>query len=338
MAQLLAFASILVATGVAVSLLMALPAVALAETAGEENAAGRARVWLAALLVPALAGLLAAIRALVLHSQGPGASPHLGGERPHPCLIPLARAPGGDALLTAFAWLALLLALAAILRAAIAMIRSHLLRGMVLASGARLEADPAVWEIEAATPMSFTAGLLRPVMVISTALSDRLSEAELRAVIAHERAHCRRRDNILRALAKICATLTALTPTAWFYRSRLVSALEEAADDEALRQGVRPADLQAVLVAMERVARRRPREPSLASLLIPAPAAPESRRRRLEALADHTPSTGFSRGRAPAIIAATTGIVVVAVLMIIARQPVDDGLYCAAEQIISTVR
>ena len=56
MPQLLAGAGILVATAGAVSLLLLLPAMALAETAGERNAAGRAGIWLAALLLPPAAG------------------------------------------------------------------------------------------------------------------------------------------------------------------------------------------------------------------------------------------------------------------------------------------
>ena len=79
MPELLAAASILVAMAGAVSLLLALPAAAVAETAGEADAASRARTWLAVLILPPLAGVLAAVWALSLHAQGLVASPHLGG-------------------------------------------------------------------------------------------------------------------------------------------------------------------------------------------------------------------------------------------------------------------
>jgi len=339
MALLLAGAGMLVATAAAVSLLMALPAAALAEAAGESNAAGRARVWLAALLVPPLAGLAAAIRALLLYAQGLGATPHLGGLRPHLCLLPMVNAPAGAFALRALAWLSLLLIAAAVLRVAAGAISGHLLRRMMIDSGAPLDpADaqgPPVLAVELRRPVSFTAGLLRPVIVISTALSGRLAPEELRAIIGHERAHARRRDNLLALLADGCATLLLLVPTAWYARRRLRAAIEQAADDEAVVRGVAPEALVGALRAVESAANGVPRAPTLAALLIPEPAEPAQRRARLQGEA---PARSAADGRAHALVATAVGVVLIAVLLLAARQPIEDSLFCAAEQLIAAVR
>ncbi|MGC9317247.1 MAG: M56 family metallopeptidase [Armatimonadota bacterium] len=338
MALLLAAASTTVITAASVSLLMAIPAAALAETAGESNAAGRARVWLAALCVPPLLGVLVTGWALGLYAQGPGASPHLGGFRPHLCLVPLVTAPGGAVAVQAFAWLSLLLTVAAVARMLGTTFSAHLLRRMMLASGVALDGDgqtPLLVEI--GRPVCFTAGLLRPVTVLSTSLRARLSCRELRAVLAHERAHLRRRDNLARLLADAATTLLVIMPTVWYYRRRLRSALEEAADDAAVAMGTQPEELAGALAAMEAAADRGPRQPSLAELLIPEPALPAARRRRLEAIEEQPLSPAGRRGRTAMLLAAVVGVAVVAVLLIVARRPLEDGLYCAVEQIVVAV-
>jgi Zn-dependent protease with chaperone function len=337
MAPLLAGAAVMVATAAAVSLLMALPAAALAETAGEANAAGRARVWLAALVVPPLAGLAAASWGLILHAQGVGASPHIGGLRPHMCVVPLREAPSGAFTLRLLAWGALLLVTAAVLRTVASAVRSHLLRRMALASGGRLTEREGELLVELGRPVSFSAGLLRPVIVVSTSLAEAVDESALRAILAHERAHARRRDNLRWMLAEGCATLLAAMPTAWYFRARLREAVEEAADDAAVTSGVAPADLRSALDAAGRAAQRQPRTPTLASLLIPAPVMPQRRARRLRELDPEGIAQARSRGRRQAWIAAGLGMLLVAVLLLAAQQGVEDSLYCAAEQLLRVV-
>ncbi len=342
MAALLAGAGILVATAAAASLLMALPAAALAETAGESNAAGRVRAWLAALVVPALVGLAAAVWALALHSQGTVASPHLGGLRPHLCLLPMLLAPAGAFALRAFAWLSLLLVAAALARIAMGAISGHLLRRMMLDSGAALDVPaqegPTVLAVDLRRLTSFTAGLLRPVIVLSTSLRERLAAEELAAIIAHERAHARRRDNVLGLIADACATLLLLLPTAWYFRRRLRAAVEAAADDAAVAAGITPEALGEALRSVEQAANGAPRVPSLAALLIPEPALPAERRARLESAdAEAPPGLLSVGGRGRALVVAGIGAALVVVLLLAARRAVEDSLFCAAEQFIAAL-
>lgn len=338
MAALLAGAGVLVATAAAVSLLMALPAAALADTAGEPNAAGRARVWLAALLIPPAVGLAAATAALALHAEGIAASPHLGGDRPHLCLLPALHAPAGPFTMRAIAWIALLLVAAALVRLLAGAISSHLLRRLMVESGATLDPgdDPGVLVVELGRPVSFTAGLLRPAAVVAESLHAHLGADELAAIIAHERAHARRFDNLLGLLADAAATLLVFVPSAWYFRRRLRAAMEEAADDAALAADIAPEALASALRAVERVNHRAPHAPSLAALLIPEPALPAERRARLGRL----PLDVHARvrhGRRRALLAAGVGLLLLAVLVLAARQPVEDSLYCWAEQILAAM-
>jgi len=337
MAALLTGAGILVGTAAAASLLLALPAAVLAETAGERNAAGRARVWLAALAVPPALGLAAALWALALHAQGTVASPHLGGLRPHLCLLPLLNAPSGAFVLHSLAWLSLLLVVAAVLRAVAGAISSHLLRRMMVRSGAPLERDDGgVLVIDVGRPASFTAGLLRPVAVVSTMVREELGGDSLMAIVAHERAHMRRRDNLLRLIAEACFALLVFVPTAWYYRRRLRAALEEAADDEAIAAGVPPESLARALKLAEESAELRPRVPSLASLLIPEPAIPAHRRARIADLYDRGAARRAARNLRTTVLA-VIGLLLLVVLALVARRAVEDSLYCAAEQLLTAV-
>ena len=336
MTWLMAGAAILVATAFALSLLMALPAAAVAETAGEFHAASRARVWLASLILPPVVGIGASLLAYSLHGEGVAASPHIAGLRPHLCLLPLLNAPAGAFAMRAFGWLALLLMCVALIRLIATIIGSHLLRRMMLSSGVPLEEEAEdVLLVDLDRSVSFNAGLLRPVIVVSSSLRSSLDSAELAAIVAHERAHARRFDNLMRLVAEVCATVQALSPPAWYYRDRLREAQETAADDAAILMGVSPVVLKNALAVAGEATRSRPATPSIATLLIPAPALIDLRRRRLECISveAETAASHPWRGMAAAVV----GLVVVALLLIAARRPVDDTLFCAFEQLIAAL-
>ncbi len=343
MPELLAAASILVAIAGALSLLLALPAVALVETVGEADAASRARTWLAALILPPIAGSIAACWALMLHAQGLMASPHLGGQRPHLCLLPLSNAPAGAYRLHMFCWFALALVALAVLRLISGAFTSHLLRRLVVASGAGISDlgpqtsdlgppttdqkhgtndDLAVGRrsevggrrsdhalvVDLVVPTSFCAGLLRPVAVISSALLDSLGAEHLRAIIAHELGHATRRDNLAGLIADACTALLVLLPTAHFYRQQWRAAAEAAADDQALLSGVGAEALLEALETAERTRhRRQPQRLSLISLLVPPPATTTQRIRRLAGEARLSSAEGIASGDLPSEARSSAG-------------------------------
>jgi len=90
--------------------------------------------------------------------------------------------------------------LVVIARATIRHLRAHhRLVGALPVVGAHRDATV----IEAREPLAFCAGWLRPRIFVSRAAVERLSEAELEAVLAHERHHRARRDPLRLAVGRI---------------------------------------------------------------------------------------------------------------------------------------
>jgi beta-lactamase regulating signal transducer with metallopeptidase domain len=96
----------------------------------------------------------------------------------------------------------------------------------VLCSPARLE--PGVF------------GVLRPVLLLPEGIAERLTTAELDAVVAHELCHVRRRDNLGAALHMLVESLFWFHPLVWWMGGRLLDERERACDEEVLRLGGEP--------------------------------------------------------------------------------------------------
>ena len=83
-------------------------------------------------------------------------------------------------------------------------------------------------------------GVFRPVMLLPAGISDRLTDAQLEAIIAHELCHVRRRDNLLAAIHMLVEALFWFHPLVWWIGARLVDERERACDEEVLRLGSEP--------------------------------------------------------------------------------------------------
>ena len=134
--------------------------------------------------------------------------------------------------------------------------RQHRFRARLPAE-CRVVCGAPVLVVPSRRPLAFCLGLVRPAVVVSDGLVERLSEAELRSVIAHEHHHARRRDPLRRALVK------AFCDGFWFVpplraTARLQAAVSElAADAVAIRSaGAQP--LASALLAFEDGARAGP--------------------------------------------------------------------------------
>jgi len=111
---------------------------------------------------------------------------------------------------------------------------------------------PAGGLVVSAEPLSVTAGLVWPLVLVSTGLKGRLTASQLEAVLAHERAHARRRDP-LRLLAAALLGAAHGPGTRTLLLSDAALACEEAADEEAAREiGDRTVVAEAI-VAVERL-------------------------------------------------------------------------------------
>jgi bla regulator protein BlaR1 len=90
----------------------------------------------------------------------------------------------------------------------------------VLSSGATLE--PGIF------------GIFRPVLLLPAGIAERLDDAQLDAIIAHELCHARRRDNLMAAVHMVIEAVFWFHPLVWWLGARLVDERERACDEEVL--------------------------------------------------------------------------------------------------------
>jgi uncharacterized protein (TIGR03435 family) len=80
-------------------------------------------------------------------------------------------------------------------------------------------------------------GIARPVLVWPKGISERLDDAQLEAILAHEVWHVRRLDNLAAALHMVVEAIFWFHPLVWWLGARLVEERERACDEEVLRLG-----------------------------------------------------------------------------------------------------
>jgi bla regulator protein blaR1 len=83
-------------------------------------------------------------------------------------------------------------------------------------------------------------GLFRPVLLLPEGITERLTPAQLDAIIAHELCHVARRDNLAAALHMLVASLFWFHPLVWWIGRKLVDERERACDEAVIRQGNQP--------------------------------------------------------------------------------------------------
>lgn len=100
-------------------------------------------------------------------------------------------------------------------------------------SGIRLLLSPAGME-----PAVF--GIFRPVLLWPAGLSDRLDDAQIEAIMAHELEHVRRRDNLTAAVHSFVEAVFWFHPLVRWMSTRLSEERERACDERVLEQSARP--------------------------------------------------------------------------------------------------
>ena len=83
-------------------------------------------------------------------------------------------------------------------------------------------------------------GIFHPVLLLPAGITERLSDAQLDAVIVHELCHVRRRDNLAAALHMFVEALFWFHPLVWWLGARLLDERERACDEAVLRLGIDP--------------------------------------------------------------------------------------------------
>jgi bla regulator protein BlaR1 len=83
-------------------------------------------------------------------------------------------------------------------------------------------------------------GLRHPVLVWPRGIDDRLTDAQIDAILSHEIAHVRRRDNLTSVLHMAVQTIFWFHPLTWWIGLRLVDERERACDEDVVRAGSEP--------------------------------------------------------------------------------------------------
>jgi bla regulator protein blaR1 len=83
-------------------------------------------------------------------------------------------------------------------------------------------------------------GIWRAVLVVPQGINEKLTTAEMRAIVAHELCHIQNRDNLSAALHMCVELIFWFHPLVWWIGSRLVEERERACDEEVLRRGNEP--------------------------------------------------------------------------------------------------
>lgn len=80
-------------------------------------------------------------------------------------------------------------------------------------------------------------GITRPVLLWPEGISERLEEAHLKAILAHELWHVRRRDNLAAAIHMLVEAVFWFYPLVWWLGARLIEERELACDEAVLELG-----------------------------------------------------------------------------------------------------
>jgi bla regulator protein blaR1 len=85
-------------------------------------------------------------------------------------------------------------------------------------------------------------GVRRPVLLVPAGLVERLTPAQIRALVAHERCHVRCHDNLFAAINMAVEAIFWFHPLVWWIAARQIDERERACDEAVLRAGSEPTD------------------------------------------------------------------------------------------------
>jgi uncharacterized protein (TIGR03435 family) len=83
-------------------------------------------------------------------------------------------------------------------------------------------------------------GIMRPVLLWSAGITERLSDGHLEAILTHEVEHVRRRDNLAAGLHLVVQSLCWFHPLVWWIGARLFEERERACDEAVMQLGGEP--------------------------------------------------------------------------------------------------
>lgn len=94
------------------------------------------------------------------------------------------------------------------------------------------------------------AGVFQPVVLLPSALLGKLTTPQLESVLAHEREHIARHDNLKANLHRVVEVLFWFYPLIWWIGRRLLEERERACDEAVIDTGHDPAEYAAGILAV----------------------------------------------------------------------------------------
>lgn len=221
-----------------------------AKAVPERSAATRCAIWLATLVALALVPLLSTLLPIAL------AAPAVWHDAASGSAYRISLIPAQAIAARANVWLAS--AAAALLWLWIAGVTLNLARLAVsfartkgIQRGARpLEAGPSDVFISSAVGVPLVAGIRKPRIVLPATLPGAVSQTDLQRIVAHERAHIRRRDPLFNFVARLIEAVLFFNPWVRIAGACLVREREIACDDYVVAGGGENAEYARCLAAL----------------------------------------------------------------------------------------
>jgi bla regulator protein BlaR1 len=85
-------------------------------------------------------------------------------------------------------------------------------------------------------------GIFRPILLLPEGIDQRLTRAQLDAVLAHEYSHVQRHDNLIAAIHMLVEALFWFHPLVWWIGAKLIEERERACDEAVLLAGNPPGE------------------------------------------------------------------------------------------------
>ena len=137
-------------------------------------------------------------------------------------------------------------------------------------------------------------GVWHPVLLLPDGLADRLTAAQMTALIAHERCHVRCHDNLAATVHMLVEAIFWFHPLVWWIERRMINERERACDEAVLRSGNDPDEYAEGILTVCRHTLRAP-------LACVSGVAGSDLRARLESIARHELGARMTIGRGVAV-------------------------------------
>ncbi len=171
-------------------------------------------------------------------------------------------------------------------------------------------------------------GLFQPILLLPEGIPERLTAAQLEAVLAHELWHVRRRDNLFSALHMVVEGIFWFHPLVWWIGARLVEERERACDEGVLSLGNEPRTYADAILNVCKLYVESP-------LVCVSGVTGANLKRRIEAILTNRTGKGLNRARkfllAAAGMAALAGPVAIGVLIGVGHAPAVHAQSPAAD-------